>query len=358
MPTAAAVCGGISLIVFIGVISYPLFIYSWIKLKSNHSADYFAIRGTELIIIQSVIMFISANIITPIGVLYEDLEIITIDPILFCLMETIDIAIILAIFLILPLRIWMVNYRHALQLVMVNDTWKKQLSLFSVDQESFYVKHKSTLGSYSFMKTAFGAFYAVICCVFIAGVFRNPEDQTMNFSILALLCLIIIIAIVIIWCKYPKFKDYCCIRQELKEQFIFLLFVEIIGILFIIAMNSSDIEGTSSFSQFVLVILCDGLLYSLIIRVIKLNEMRNTALEKCLGDIVMDDEKISFDLDDIIKNENAYQEFMNALVQFSCLSLYILLLRLFFYSFIRLYLPLFVFIYFVYDKVHISDINK
>ena len=315
-----AISGGVSVIAFIVLISYPLFIYSWIKLKSNYTADYFAVRGTELIIIQSVIMFISANIITPISVLHEDLGIITINPIIFSLMETIDIAIILAIFLILALRIWMVNYIHALQLVMVNDTWKKQLSLFSVDRESFYMKYKSTLGSYQFMKQAFGVFYAVICCIFIAGAIMNPEDPTMNFSILALLFLIIIIVIVVIWCKYPKFKDYCCIRQELKEQFIFLVFIEILGILFTIAMNSNDIEGTSSFSQFVVIFLCDGLLYLLIIRVIKLNEIRGTELEKSLGEIVMDDEKIRFDLDDIIKNENAYQEFMNTLVQFSCSS--------------------------------------
>ena len=63
---------GILLLIFIGVISIPLFIYSWIRLYKLKTERYISERYIPLIIIQSIFMFISSNIITPISVSYED----------------------------------------------------------------------------------------------------------------------------------------------------------------------------------------------------------------------------------------------------------------------------------------------
>eukprot|EP00484_Ammonia_sp_Unknown_P019257 CAMPEP_0197038354 /NCGR_PEP_ID=MMETSP1384-20130603/15307_1 /TAXON_ID=29189 /ORGANISM="Ammonia sp." /LENGTH=103 /DNA_ID=CAMNT_0042468773 /DNA_START=160 /DNA_END=467 /DNA_ORIENTATION=- len=95
-------------------------------------------------------------LLSPLEILTDDLRLFAITPILAKLIENmLDGTLFLALFVVICIRVWLLNYEHKLQLEMANAAWKEQLHAFSVNS-SFFTKHKNTLGSLSWMSKLVG----------------------------------------------------------------------------------------------------------------------------------------------------------------------------------------------------------
>ena len=143
---------------------------------------------------------------------------------------------------------------------------------------------------------------------FIGLLIVDPSNPTPSYTVLALLFFITIIIIIVIWCKYPKFKDRYWIRHELKEQIFFSIFVMLFGVSMLVWINRIGIEGIRTFAHYTGVILCDGLCFILIVRVVHWNT--------CSTDKDIDEEKLSqcwneynkYQLEHILNRQHEYEE--------------------------------------------------
>eukprot|EP01084_Bolivina_argentea_P078475 142409_1 len=303
---------GLVLILWTLFLSYPLFIYSWYVLNNHKTQEHFIQRGLSLIICETTIMFISICILIPTKVMMEDLQIIGYNSQLLSVFESIDICCMLTIFIIMTIKIWLVNYRHSLQLEIVNFSWKQRLDSFSVNPNSFYTKYSKTLGNLQWIIKYVSATYLLFCILFFLFEFViSPNDPLVIYLVLTLLFIACIVMISVLWCKYPKFKDIYFIRNELKTEILFSVIITIIGILFLAIINMSGLAGVSAFGPYVQVALFNGLCYIVVIRAVKIKNINDTMLSH----INTIETNVTITLDDVLNNEFGYEEFMNFLVE-------------------------------------------
>ena len=168
--TVRLVIGAI-LMAFTLFISYPLFIYSWYALWTHRAKRYFVLRGVTLLTIESAVMFISICVAIPIKVCVEDLQLLHMSPLALRIIDTLDVSLILAVFVILCIKIWCLNFSHQLQLDVVDAAWKARLETLAFKKESFYRKYQHSLGSLSFLVRAASVVYVALCGVAFAFEF-------------------------------------------------------------------------------------------------------------------------------------------------------------------------------------------
>eukprot|EP01083_Nonionella_stella_P101688 288491_1 len=301
------------------LVSLPLFTFSWLQLNKHYKAQYFQKRKAALIVSQTIIMFISTCIVLPLIVLSypNHLDVLHISPLLQQIIDVIYGQLLLSIPMIMLIRIWCLNFNHNLQLNMSNSTWKKQLSSYSLRADStFYTKYRNTLGSLSWLLGTFGSIYLLLCVLLVLIEFAFPLSDTSSYSIsigiLSAAYTITTAIIIVIWIKYPTFKDNMFIREELKESIWFVLIVLFIAGLILFIMRMLRIRSVQCLSLFVVVLVMDGLCYITVLRVIMLNNKRGAMHDLARH---VDNNPHQFTMHNILENKNGYEEFMKFLVQ-------------------------------------------
>ena len=332
---------GSFLLAYTLIVSYPLFIYSWMQFHRYRKERFFQHRESTLVVIETVIMFISICIFIPLKVAHEDLcMLLPSSPLPIHIIETFDTCLIFAISIILSIKIWLVNYSHCLQLEIVNSSWKKQLETFKVEiSESFYTKYQHSLGSSTWIIKYVAIIYIALCTVFFILEFVSSSTETFGHILLIIYYLIAILIITILWCKYPKFKDCYHIRDELKTCIIYGVSVIIFGVIVLFIIGLSGVPGITAIGSYVQVILFNGFCYIAILRNVRLNTTKiptpigltvlgssSQAVESPSdGTITAHFEhghiEIGYKLQDVVNNEYGYEMFMNFLVELRILSI-------------------------------------
>ena len=317
-PINIGIC--IFLLSWIVFISYPLFIYSFYQFYKYHKELFFQKRGVILIILQTMIMFILNCIIAPIEIITDDLQLINHEMFRHIIEHLLDGPLLLALTLIFLDRIWLLNFKHQIQLQMAHIEWKQQLSSFSINSTSFYTKYKNTLGSLSWTLKIFGSCYILLTILIAMLDFVIFSDSNIidivGSIVFIMLYVVSILLMIIIWFKFPSFKDRLFIRNELKESILFVTFIIFSGIIFWII--AGQYKGAYNLVQFQIILSLDGLCYIAILRVVRLNT-KSKQSEQDIADLAenMDEYKEIFTMNRIIAHKNGYSEFMNFLVQFS-----------------------------------------
>eukprot|EP01084_Bolivina_argentea_P253178 425201_1 len=302
-----------SLLSWVVLVTYPLFIYSWYQLYRHQQKRYFVKRNVRLIFVGTIYMFLHNGIAVPIEILQDDLKLLplptTIIPEIF--EKMMDGSLFFGVILTMILRLWLVNFHHQLQLQIAAASWKQELLVNKNIKPSFYTRYKNSLGSVKYLSKVIGSCYIIIyiALITIDIAYQNSSfSEAINDGVLFSGYILAIAFCIIIWCKFPAFKDNLFIRQELKESFIFLIFILMFGVaVWIITEHFTIIHNIL---QLTVMLPVDGLLFLAVARVVQLNTKGKKQIIKQNTQGNND-----FTLARILMHKIGYTEFMQFLVK-------------------------------------------